>query len=263
MIRRMKCRIALVLCLVLAASLAVTPATAQERTRFELEMNLWDQDVTGQIKIVEQGIGDTIDLGGDLGLSGDTVSDVRVTFHPSRRTEIRFARVPISYSGDQIASRSIEFAGQTFTVSSRVVSELNLDYYRAGFAWQFLSSDDGRFRAGPLLELKGFDGDASLAAPDLVVPVSVSETFEAAFGSAGIAIDLEPTDRVHVFGEFSTLVGTDVGDQTDLEVGVRVVLWGPLTAQAGFRSMTIDYLDNDDEINFDMDGVFFGAGLRF
>lgn len=252
-------RSTLVVCLVFAASLA----GAQERTRFEIEINLWDQDVTGQLKIVEQGIGDTIDLASDLALAGETIDDLRITFHPSKRTEIRLTGTPISYSGDSVVSRSIEFAGQTFTVSSRVVSELNLDYYRAGFAWQFLSSSDGRFRAGPLLEVKAFDGDASLAAPDLGLPVSVGETFEAAFGSAGIAIDLEPTERVHVFGEFSTLVGADVGDQTDLEVGVRVVLWGPLTAQVGFRSMTIDYMDNNDEINFDIDGVFFGAGLRF
>lgn len=247
----------------LCLALTATAGLAEQQSRVEIEVNSWDQEVSGQIQIVEQGIGDLIDLDSDLALSSDTVTDARIIFHPSRRTEIRFATMSIGYAGDAVVSRTIEFAGEVFTISSRIVSDLNLDYHRAGFAWQFLASDDGRFRIGPLIEAKGFEGDASLTAPDLSTPVSVGETFEAAFGSAGLALDLEPNDRVHVFGEFTTLVGADVGDMTDLEIGVKVAIFGPLTVQAGFRSIVIDVVDNDDAIDFDMDGIFFGAGLRF
>ena len=253
----------LTLALFMALSMAVSMAAAQQRVRFEVEMNSWDPDLTGQMKIVEGGIGDSIDLIDDLAMTGDRANDLRITFHPSGRTEIRLARMPIAYTGDNVASRTIEFAGETFTVSSRVVSNIDLDYVRAGFAWQFLSSDDRRFRAGPLLEIKGFQGDASLGAPDLGAPVAVGETFEVAYPAVGIAVDLEPSERLHFFGEASTLVGTDVGDQTDFEVGVRVPLWGALTAQAGYRSITIDVTDKDDAVKFDMDSVFIGLGLRF
>ena len=256
-------RFAIVFCLALTASLGASVVAAQERVRFELELNSWDPDVAGQIKIVEQGIGDNIDLASDLGMAGDRVEDLRVTFHPSRRTEIRLARMPLTYSGDSVVSRTIEFAGEIFTVASRVVSQLDLDYVRAGFAWQFLSSDDGRFRVGPLIEVKGFQGDASLTAPDLGLPVTVGETFEAAYPAAGIAADIEATERVHFYGEYSALVGTDVGNQTDLEVGVRVPLWGAVTGQAGYRSITIDVTDKDDAVDFDIDAVYFGLGLRF
>lgn len=246
-----------------ALALAASLATGQERTRLEIEVNLWEPDVDGGIRVVEQGVGGDIDLADDLGLASDSVADLRLVFHPSRRTEIRFTRMPLSFSADAIVSRTIEFAGEVFTLSTRVVSALEFDYLRAGFAWQFLSSADGRFRAGPLLEVKGYDGSASLSAPELIIPVTVSEDFEAAFGSAGLAIDLEPTQRVHVFGEFSVLVGADEGDQTDLEVGVRVVLAGPLAVQAGYRSIETDFEDDRDLVDFDVDGVFFGASLRF
>ncbi len=238
-------------------------ATAQERTRFEIEASLWEPDVSGGIRVVEQGIGDTIDLSQDLGLASDAVTDLRLVFHPSRRTEIRFTRLPLSFSADAIVSRTIEFAGEVFNLSTRVVSQLEMDYLRAGFAWQFLSSADGRFRAGPLLEVKGYDGSASLSAPDLPISVTVAEDFEAAFGSAGLAVDLEPNDRVHVFGEASVLVGADEGDQTDLEIGVRVLVAGPLSVQAGYRSIQTDFEDDNDLVDFDVDGVFFGASLRF
>jgi hypothetical protein len=251
--------------LFIAGSIALTAtlAAAEERARVEIEANFWDPSLSGRVRVVEGGIGDDIDLESDLGLASDNVAELRLSFHPSRRTEIRLARLPLSYSGDSIVSRTIEFAGETFTLSTRVLSELELDYVRLGFAWQFLSTDDGRFRAGPLLEVKGFDGTASLAGPELDIPVTVAEDFEAAFGSAGIAVDLEPNDRVHFFAEYSVLVGADEGDQTDLEAGVRVMLWGPLTVQAGYRSIEIDVTDDDDRVDFDIDGVFFGAGLRF
>lgn len=249
--------------LALVASQFAIPADAQDRVRFEFEANLWDPDASGSIRIIEQNIGATIDLESDLGLVGDEISDLRLTFHPSRRTEIRLTQVPLSYSGDQIVSRTLEFAGEVFTVSTRVVSVLDLDYFRAGFAWQFLASDDNRFRFGPLLEIKGFDGAASLAAPDLGAPISVSEEFEVAFGSAGVALDLEPTDRIHIFGEFSVLVGSDEGDQTEFEAGIRVQISGPLGVQAGFRSIELDFEDENDMIDLDIDGVFFGASLRF
>jgi len=251
--------LALLACIVLAASAAV----AQDRVRFEVELGLWDQDVTGRIKIGEGGIGDTSDLVDDLALTGDAITDLRVTFRPSPRTKIRLTRLPLAYGGDAVLTRTIEFAGQVFTVATRVQSQLDVEYVRAGFAWQFLSSRDGRFRIGPLLEAKGFQGDASISAPDLGTPIEASESFEAAFGAAGLAVDFEASDRVQVYGEYSRLVGADVGDQTDLELGVRVAVWQKLWVQAGFRSIVIDVVDNDDAVDFDLDGIFFGAALRF
>jgi hypothetical protein len=195
--------------------------------------------------------------------SCDTAADLRLTFHPSRRTVLRFAGTPLEYTGDSVVSRTISFAGETFTVSTRVTSQLTLDYARVGFAWQFLSTSDGRARIGPLLEAKGFRGDASLGAPDLPAPVTVEEDFEAAFGSAGLLFDFEASDRVSVFGEWSTLVAADEGDQSDFEVGVRVRLWEALHAIAGFRAVAIQFEDGDDVIDVDMEGAFFGASVRF
>jgi hypothetical protein len=93
--------------------------------------------------------------------------------------------------------------------------------------------------------------------------VTVEEDFEAAFGSAGLLFDFEASDRVSVFGEWSTLVAADEGDQSDFEVGVRVRLWEALHAIAGFRAVAIQFEDGDDVINVDMEGAFFGASVRF
>ncbi len=249
------------ICLLLA--LTATAGFGQDRDRVQLEGYVWEPDPSGQMRVLRAGLGTDIDLEADLGIQGDSLTGVRLSVYPSRRTKIRFEALPYSFSGDQVVTQSITFAGQTFSVSERVVSDLDLDYLRAGFAWQFLASDDGRFRAGPMIELKAFDGSASLGAPEVAPLAEVTEDFEAAFGSAGFAVDLEPGDRVHIFGEFSVLVGADEGDQTDLEAGVRVALWGPLHATAGFRSISIEFDDGDQFVDLDLDSVFFGAALRF
>jgi hypothetical protein len=236
---------------------------AAETPRVELEARLWDPDPSGRIQVLAEGFGTEIDLAGDLGLSGDPVVDLRLTFHPTRRMVVRLAAVPLDYTGDSVVSRTITFAGQDFTVSSRVTSHVTLDYARVGFAWQFLSSSDGRFRVGPMVEAKGFRGDASLGGPDLNPPVSVSESFEAAFGSAGLLLDLEASDRVSVFGEWSTVVAADQGSESDFEIGARVRLWNALHAVGGIRSIQIRFEDGNDLIDVDMDGAFFGVSLRY
>ncbi len=248
--------------LILPLLLCASTVAAQERDRFQLEVFQWEPDATGFVQVLEAGIGSDIDLERDLGITSDSVTGIRLSLFPSQRTEVRFGLLPISFSGDLVANQTITFGGQTFEISERIVSALDLDYLRAGFAWQFLSSGDGRFRAGPLVEVKAFDGSASLTAPDLLIPITVSETFEAAFGSAGIAVDLEPTDRVHVFGEYTALVASDEGDQSDFEVGVQVRIWEALYAFAGVRTMEIQFEDGDDFIDFELDAAFFGVALR-
>jgi len=250
------CSLTLLLLLSSSALMAAGP-------RVEVEVRGWDPDASGGLRVEAGGFGTLIDLQSDIGLEGDPIGDFRLTFHPSPRTLLRLSRVPLSYAGDQVVSRSISFGGETFTVSTRVASRLEMDYVRAAFGWQFLSSADNRFRIGPIIEARGFEGDASLSAPDLVAVPSVVETFEAAFGSAGLIFDLEPTDRVHFFGEFGILVGSDKGDQTDFEMGARVKLWSALHLIAGYRSIDFKLDDAPDFADLSMDGAFLGLSARF
>ncbi len=254
------------LTLMLALSIPAA-APAADHVNVVVEAFQWAPDPSGTIRVIDPGVDidvtTDIDLEGDLGLTGDEIVAARLTFHPSPRTRLRLATMPLSFAGDQTVTRSITFGGQTFTLSERITSQLDLDYIEASFAWQFLSSDDRRFRIGPTVGIKGFDGDASLAAPDADLPLQVSESFEAGFGAAGIALDLEPSERIHLYGDLSVVVGADEGDLTDLDVGVRVRLFGPLVGVAGLRTIDLEVEDGNDRIDFELDEVYFGAGLSF
>lgn len=228
-----------------------------------LEARQWAADPSGQIRVDGSGAADTIDLTRDLGLEEDESLDGRLLIRPSRRTSVRFGWAPITLTGEQVVSRTISFMGSDFDISTRVVSDLEIDYGRLGFAWQFLSSRDGRFRFGPLVEAKGLRGTAILSAPDIPSPISESEEFEVAFASAGVALDLEPNERFHVFAEATVLVDDSEGDLDDIEAGVRFYATKTLAIVAGVKSLEIDATDDDDMLQMDLEGAFAGLSVRF
>ncbi len=257
-------RAALALVLV-AVVLSAAPALAQDDggSRFELEARLWAAAPGGEVLVIADELGTTIDLESDLGLGDDEAFEGRLTLRPSRRTKVYFAWTQLEFAGDEVLTRTIEFGGETFTLSTRIASLVDFDYGRAGFAWQFLASDDGRLRFGPLVEVKGFRGEASLAAPDVPLLPAVTEEFEAAVGAAGAALDFEPSERFQVFAEGSVVVGQDEGDATDLEAGLRFLATSRLAVLGGYRTFSVDAQEDDDVLDIDFDGAFAGVQLRF
>ena len=237
------------------------PAAAESKLDFEARY--WSPDLTGDIQVQQSGIGTVIDLPSDLSLEQDEPPEARLTFRPTRKIRLRAAYLPIEYAGDGPISRTIDFSGQTFNLSTRVVSALQLDYGRLGFAWQFVDLADGAFRLGPLLEAKLFRGTASLAAPELPITVSESKDFEAAFPSAGLILDIEPTSKLCIFAEASALVETSEAEVLDAEAGIRYYPTRNVSVFGGYRILSIDAADGDDLLDLDIEGVFAGVSLRF
>ncbi len=241
--------------------LLAAPAAAAS---VELEGRLWSADLSGQAVVGNGVAGTRIDFERDLGLGSDESVDGRLIWRPTRRTSLRLGYTSLSFEGDTVLDRTIRFAGSEFRVTLPVASRLELEYARLGFAWQFLSDASGRYRLGPVVEVKAFRGDASITATGLtVLPLTASEEFEVAFGAAGLALDLEPTRKLHVTAEWTTLVGADEGDLTDLEVAVRYFVTRKLAVTLGQRQIEIDAEDGGDLLALDVDGTFIGAVLRF
>ncbi|MEZ5333058.1 MAG: YfaZ family outer membrane protein [Thermoanaerobaculia bacterium] len=250
---------------VLSLSLAVgaVAAGAQSPSRVEIEARYWSADLGGTVEVLEAGQGTTIDLADDLGVESDEPIELRLTLRPSRRTQIRLSWTDLAFAGDNVLSRTIEFAGQMYTLSTRVVSQMDVEYARAGFSWQFLSNRDGTFRLGPLVEVKGFRGEASIVAPDLPFPAEESQDFEGAFGAVGAVLDIEAGDRVQIFAEATYVVEADDADGTDFEAGARVLLTRNLAAVGGYRSFSVDATEGDDNFDIDIEGPYVGLTLRF
>lgn len=248
--------------LLLIGCLAAAPALFA--TGVEFEARLWSPDLAGVGQIGNGGNATAIDFVSDLGFADEEVPVGRLTWRPTQRTSVRLSYTNFDFTGDAQLDRTITFSGTTFQLDARVASLLELEYGKLGIAWQPLSTGDGRFRIGPLVEANGLRGDAALSTNILgLLPVSASDTFELAFGSAGVVLDIEPSPKLHVYAEWTTAVEADEGDLTDAEAGIRYYPLDMLAVTVGYRRLEIDVIDANNLLDLQLDGPFFGGVLRF
>lgn len=249
-------------CLVALAWLAAAPALWAAGVDFEAR--LWAPDLGGVARVDGGGGASTIDLGSDLGFADDEAIEGRLIWRPSRRASVRLDWAGLDFSATALLERSVTFAGTTFQLDAQVSSVLEMDYGGLGFAWQPVSTRDGRLRLGPLVEARGMRGEASLRADLLgILPLSAREEFEVAFGAAGALLDAEPTRKLHFSLRWVASIGADEGNLTDLEAAVRFLPTAALAITVGYRRVEIDATEGDDLLDLELDGPFFGGVLRF
>ncbi len=246
----------LLVAIVLAAGAA--PAACE----ILVEARYWPAELDGRLDLENlrdneffSGV-DPID---DLGLEEDGIYEARLVFRPGKGTVVRLAWQPLAFAGDETITGTVG----AIEVMPRVRTDLDLDYGRLAFAWQFLSSKDGRFRLGPMIEAKGFQGEATVAVDNPIVPLVRTTDFETGLPSAGLMLDLEPSNKVHVFAEASVLVDTGEGDLTDAEAGLRFFVTPAFALTAGYRRIDIDIEDRSDVIEIEIGSVFVGGAVRF
>jgi hypothetical protein len=242
--------------------LAAAPAVLAGGVEFEAR--LWSPDLSGVAQVGNHTGNTAIDLASDLGFDHDETLDGRLIWRPTRRTSVRLSYLLLDFAGDAQLNRAISFAGTTFQLEAQVASLIELEYGGVGMAWQPVSTSDGRFRLGPLVEARGIRGEAAISTDILgILPLSAAEEFELAFVAAGLALDAEASEKLHVYAEWTTTVESDDGELTGAEAGLRVYPVEVLALTLGYRRLEIDAAGDTEQINLELDGPFFGAVLRF
>lgn len=253
------------ICFVFAALALIPlgPASAAEDHFLSLEVRQWAVEPSGSFT-VDDIVTESFDFERDFGLTSDDALEGRLTFRPTRKTLLRVGFLPeISITGDSVISRTITFLNTTFALNERVVTNFDIEYGQIGFAWQFLSSRDGRFRIGPIVEAKGLRADLVLQAPEASPPITETETFEVAFGTAGLIADVEISDRFEIFAEATETVTGDDGDASETELGVRYLPTPKLALVGGIRTLELELNNTFERFVFEFDGAFFGLAVRF
>ncbi len=243
-------------------SLAV-PAPAQAQPRFSLEGWYWRGDLEASARVSDGAIGTLFDFKRDLGLSDRDVPEGRFVWTIGPHSRLRFAYLNVAYHGDTMVNRTIEFGGTTYTVGTRVLTDLDKQYMRVGWVWQFVGSADGVFRFGTILELKRLRIDAALQAPELTPPVRESDGFAGVLPALGIAIDVNPHRTVNLFIEGSGIDAGNRGSMVDAEAGVRVFPVANLGLLAAYRVLDLRLDDQPDYAKLRIAGPFVGVAVRW
>ncbi len=250
--------------LVLAvATLTGAAATAQT---LELEGRYWAPTLTGQVQVtggaqVPNGLG-VIDLKDDLGFSDKRFEEWRVSLATGPHSRLRVAYLSMDYRGDQQVQRTIVFNGQTYTVGTRVVSDLSMKYWRYGWIWEFIHDPFGRVNLGTLVEAKSLNVDTSLAAPNLSPPVAEQKKFNGTLPSLGLALDINPVPTVKICAELSGVSAGKYGHGWDGEAGLKLILMPGFSLNAGYRYLDLEAKDDPDFAKIKDTGPFVGASIR-
>jgi len=176
---------------------------------------------------------------------------------------LRLAYSQVAYSGDETIERTIEFAGETYTVGTRVITDFDVKYLRLGWAWQFINIANGRVKLGTLLEAKGALIDISLDAPYLIPPIKESERFIGGLPTVGAALDINPHKLVNIFAEVSGIYAGKYGYFLDGEAGIKIIPIKYVSILGGYRILDFQVEDDPDLAQLRISGPFVGITLRF
>jgi hypothetical protein len=253
--------------LVLVACCLAVSGTFGSAQVLEVEGRYWPATLTATVRVTGDGQVPsdltTIDLKDDLGLQDKNLNDLRLVLFTGPHSRLRIANMKMDYSADQDIERTILFNGQLYTVGTRVLTKLNLEYWRYGWIWEFVGGPYSKVKFGTLLEAKRISVDAELSAPALTPPVAERKSFSQTVPTVGVVLDVNPSPTVNIYAEVSGISAGSRGHALDGEAGVKLILGRHFTFGGGYRYFDLEVKDDPDFAKLRNAGPFASASLRF
>jgi hypothetical protein len=231
------------------------PSPAQEAV-VDFEGRYWVTDLSAVTKVQKSGRGTDVDFKSDLKLSDKNFPEGRMTVFVNPDNRLTLSYTPVDYSTDTRINRTVEFGGQTYSVNSRVIGDLKMQYLKLGWTWQFINLERGMFKLGTLVEGKGFWGDVTLAAPEQSPPIKETRSFFAVLPALGLALDVNPVPFLNFYGEFSGMTALQYGYLWEGEAGVRFIPFRNFTISGGYRIFNVEARDDPDFARIRLSGPF-------
>jgi hypothetical protein len=201
-----------------------------------------------------------IDFVEEFGIERKRLPEIR--FAVGRSHKFRFSYVPIRYQAEAIVRRTITFRGQTFTVGAPASTDIDWDLWRFGYQWNFVNRAGGY--AAFVTELKYNKLDASIDSP--LLPERAFTEQEAPIPTIGFAGRGYPHPNVAISGEFTGLdLDFDEFDAKfyDFDINGIVTFGRYVGVQGGYRSVTVEYIIDDERGDLKLKGPYVGVIAKF
>ncbi len=253
--------IAIALCFT-AFTLSTTSRAAAQNGNGEVAVVFWkpSPDFVIQSGAISGATGiQDVDFVSEFGIEDKWFPGFRASLGHKHKLNISYA--PIKYDADATITRTITFRGQTFNVGAPAHTEIKWDIWRFGYEWDFVSMDKGFF--GVIGDLKYNKVSASIDSPALRRTAATEQN--APVPTIGVAFRGYPVPMLGIGGEISGLKlsrGDDEAKFVDFDFN-GAVFFGHLGAQAGYRSVTVDYVIDDDSGDLKLKGPYISGILKF
>jgi hypothetical protein len=187
--------------------------------------------------------------------------------------KMRISRVPFKYEETAVLQNPVVFAGRTFPAGTEVTADLKWDLWRFGYEYDFVAGDGGYF--GFIAELKQNDIQADLRLSSSTASGVPLTDLNIAAPQLGVVGRVYPHRNVSITAEFTgfKLPGwirekfTDAEEFEasfkDFEIYATASITRYFGIQGGYRSLTADYVQDDESGDLEMKGPYFGALVRF
>lgn len=240
-----------------------SPVALGEDYHVEALVGLWNPSPDVVVSSSALGrVGSTISAVDDLGMEKKQHADFRFVLKPGRKHKFRIAYLPLTWNGDKVVTRDIEFNAQLFRVSLPVQSELKWNEWSFGYEYDFVSNSRGF--AGLFVDLKYPKVNVTLTS--LAVGSEFTEA-KAPIPTIGGAGRVYVTPMVAINFELTALKIPQIQDYKasfiDWDLAGIVNFTKNVGARVGFRSMNLNYVFELDTGDMNLKGLYFAGVARF
>ena len=214
---------------------------------------------SGDFGVTVNNVGTRIDLEKDLnfGNSSQPVGEINLNLGDSR---FSFGFTPLSFSGQGLLTRTINFNGNTFAAGTTASSEFKADLYDLSYTYFMINMDDlpSRFQLGLEASVKIFNVKTKMSGG----AISTSKNATVAIPTAGLRGRVALADFIGLSGHFGYL-GYAGNFFTDADVQLEFSPLPLLGINAGYRYIKVKLDTNNLLADATFKGPFVGLFFRF
>jgi hypothetical protein len=255
---------------------ALTHEAIGEKYHAEVSGTLWNPSLFGVVSSEQFGIaGSNIDFTNDLGFTRTRFKDLRIVLRPSTKQKFRVEYTPVQYVSDTILNRSVVFNGINYPVSIPIQATFGWTVWRFGYEYDFFYRKRGYI--GMFLEARYTTLRTVLNAPDrhefstTRVPLPAVGVAGRAYVAPNVAINFEVSGFCALQSQTSS-IGVKCREEATAKNQVAYFDWNVygtfnftenVGAQIGWRRTTTLVDIKADKGNLKLQGIWFGAALRY
>ncbi len=233
-------------------------ASSSAHAIVDVDARYWFSNLDANVKATSGGvIGTDIDLANDLGLDDKkNFLEGRVTLELGSH-KLRYGFMPLKWDGSKTITQTITFGGQTYSASTLVDSELNLDYHRLAYEYDIIDVLSNRL--GVIFEVKYLNGEARLKSS----AIDEVQKINAPIPTVGLSAQVGLPFLFSVGGE---VTGIGIGKQAylfDAEAAINIKPAPFVVISGGYRIMKLHLEKNDDKGDLTINGPFLNLRADF
>jgi len=235
-------------------------AKSAEDYTIESDGRFWRPRMDSTSKIWEANAGADLKTGEDLGMGErKNFSEGRVQVKFGQNHKLNLSYLPLKWGTDKVLTRPTEFSGANYQAGTRLQSKLDLQYYRAGYEYDFLAGASGFL--GGAVDVLIADMKVGIKVPAL--STEQREDRLAFIPMVGLIGCVSPVKWVNLTAKVSGLPLGDYGHAFDAEASLNFNPVSYLGISGGYRYFQTKARYDDNSVDFRFGGPFLNLNIRF